>query len=583
VQALTIRFQSQTIRVPLPKTEVNVGASASNEISIPFPGVSRVHARLTPTRGGAVLTDLGSKNQIVVNGKRTNRAELAPGVVIHLGHAMLTIEDASTGDLIAAYPIESETKRNTSGAQTESQTQSPSAAALALIRDIERMPDRAIRQRAQSILFSARDLVAAELLFLFDQALDGEIALLATTGAVEHDLLDAVSTAARTRREGMRILAPSSGSIVLATHRIGRKIIGIAALFSSGASEWEKDFVEYLALKLSNGDRKSSSPPTEIKSQLFIPEEMIVGTSTAMTSLLTEIAATVHSRLDVLLLGETGTGKELIARMIHASGPTATGPFVAINCAAIPSELLEAELFGVQGRVATGVDPRPGLFAQANGGSIFLDEIGELADGLQAKLLRVLQEREILPLGASSPKKIDVRVIAASNRDLLAGEFRSDLYYRLNGLQFHLPPLRERTEDIVPLAIAFASRTADEYGKRIRGMSRKAMDLLMSHAWPGNIRELQAEVARAVLRCADGAVLQREHFTTVPLHIETPARIAPTPTTSTEDLQTRVESVEREAIADALRASAGNKSLAARILGITRNGLALKMRRLKMR
>jgi len=588
VQALTIRFQAQTIRVPLPKTEVNLGASASNEISIPFPGVSRVHARLTPTRTGAVLiTDLGSKNQIVVNGTRTNRAELAPGMQIHLGRAVLTIEDASTADLTAAYPIDGGATR-----RTESQTRGSNAsgngpaAALAWIRNVERMTSRAVHQRTDALLQSACEVLAAQCLLLFEQPLDGEIALLAANGPIERELLDIVSAAARTPRDAVRVL---QGSIVLATRRRGRKIIGIAARFSGEGCDWAKDFVEYLALKLSGSDGAETRLAPSAPASLVIPEEMVVGSSPAMSTLLTEIAATIQSRLDVLLLGETGTGKELVARMIHASGPAAKGPFVAINCAAIPSELLEAELFGVHGRVATGVDPRIGMFARANGGSIFLDEIGELADALQAKLLRVLQEREILAVGANTPKKIDVRVIAASNRDLLAraaeGKFRADLYYRLNGLQFHLPPLRERREDILALALSFAKRAADQNQKRVRGMSRKAMELLTSHDWPGNIRELQTEVARAVLRCADGAVLQHDHFATVAvMHVATLP--SPPPSVSqplAEDLRTRIDALERDAITDALRRSAGNKSLAAKLLGITRNGLALKMRRLKLR
>ena len=577
MKALTVRFESQLIRFALPAGEVRIGSAHSNDIALPFPGVSRVHARLTPTPGGAVLTDLGSKNRLMVNGSRTDRVELGPGVTVYLGHAMLTIEEASTGDLAAAYPIATGVSRESRELRTETHTRGivsggrRSAAALAFVRDVEQLSQRAVRRGLQSLLATARDVLGAECVFLFERPKHGEIALTATAGMPDDALLDAVSAGARPQRDGVRVI----------TRRSGRKTVGIAALFPRRPSAWETDFLEYLSLKLTGveGDASAPVPPA---ASLTIPEGMVIGTSGAMAALLEEIRATVRSRLDVLLLGETGTGKELIAQLIHASGPTSNGPFVAINCAAIPTELLEAELFGVHGRVATGVDPRIGRFTQAEGGTIFLDEIGELTDILQAKLLRVLQEREVLPLGAKTPRTINVRVIAASNRDLVArageGKFRADLYYRLRGLELHLPPLRERKEDIVPLAISFASRAARNYGKNVRGLSRRAMELLLSHSWPGNVRELQAEIARAVLTCADGSVLQCDHFASL--------RVSSASARASEsvnaDLQSQIDAVERQAIEAALHATNGNKTLAAKLLGITRNGLALKMVRLKL-
>jgi DNA-binding NtrC family response regulator len=590
MQALTIRFESQLLRFAMPAEEVHVGSAFSNEIAIPFPGVSRVHARLTPTRSGLVLTDLGSKNQFVVNGARTNRVELGPGVAVHLGRAVLTIEDASTGDLFPAYPLSTPARRgHDGGAQTESaQRGSDSASrrmstAFALIRDIERLSTRARRANTHEILETARQLLGVDCVVLFEQPRGGELAVLSAAGATTVELLESVSAVTAKKKDGSRTLSTPAGLVSVTTHGAGRRNLGVAALFSRKPEPWEIDFLDYFSRKLGEIEGTAltaGTPPTA----LVEPGGMVVGTSPAMKELLSAIASTVRSRLDVLILGETGTGKELIARMIHDSGPTAGGPYVPINCAAIPSELLEAELFGIQKGVATGVDPRPGLFLRADGGSIFLDEIGELPDALQAKLLRVLQEREILPLGATRAKPISLRVIAASNRNLLQraaeGKFREDLYYRLKGLLFHLPPLRERKEDIVALALHFAAQAAQEYGKSVRGISRNAMDLLLTHDWPGNVRELQAETARAVLMAGHGTVLQREHFT--------PFTERPTPTPddkpssppAARDLQTRVESVEREAIIEVLRAVDGNKSLAARTLGITRNGLTMKMRRL---
>jgi transcriptional regulator with PAS, ATPase and Fis domain len=351
---------------------------------------------------------------------------------------------------------------------------------------------------------------------------------------------------------------------------------------------------------------QTPAPEGGSEEALEVPDAMIEGSSTAMRELMGQLRATVHSTLDVLLLGETGTGKELFARMVHASGPKREGPFVAINCAAIPSELLEAELFGVVGRVATGVDPRPGRFTQAGGGSIFLDEVGELPERLQAKLLRVLQEREVLPIGSSRPRKIDVRVISASNRDLarLVQErgFRADLYYRLRGLEFHIPPLRERREDLPELILTFASRASRKYRKRVQGVSRRALTQLMEYSWPGNVRELETEVERAVLLCPAGGTLESEHFGSIRWEEERQrsgssgeiAVAAPASLGSSSEgtdagaqaepdrrpLKERVDELERAAIAEALATTGGNKTRAAELLGITRNGLSLKMKRL---
>lgn len=334
------------------------------------------------------------------------------------------------------------------------------------------------------------------------------------------------------------------------------------------------------------------------------PEGYVPGDSLAMRRLYEALLTAIGSRFDVLLLGETGTGKELIAQTIHRSGPTAGGPFVALNCAAIPAELLEAQLFGIEARVATGVDPRPGLIQRAEGGTIFLDEIGELPDPLEAKLLRFLQEREILPLGASRARKVEVRVVAASNRELLeevrTGRFRADLYYRLSTLQFHLPPLRHRREDIPQLALAFSRCVGREHGKEVLGLTRAALEILLEYDWPGNVRELRHAVTRAVLAAPAGAALGPREFGPiayalaqqkgVPFERSAPPAAPPPSFRSSRalvreagdggSLALQIEALERRAILQALAECAGNHSRAARRLGLSRNGLSLKMRRL---
>jgi DNA-binding NtrC family response regulator len=224
----------------------------------------------------------------------------------------------------------------------------------------------------------------------------------------------------------------------------------------------------------------------------------------------------LRAPISVLLTGETGTGKEVLARYLHGHGPRADGPFVALNCAAIPEALLEAELFGIDKGVATGVGKRAGKLEQADGGTVFLDEVGDMTLGMQAKILRVLQEREVTPLGARLPVRFEARIVSATSRDLDArvedGSFREDLYYRLVGLRIHVPPLRERPEDIDALVRHFLEDAAERFHCPIRSFSPEALESLRRYPWPGNVRELVAEVQRAVV-VADGDEIGPEVLT----------------------------------------------------------------------
>ncbi len=605
MRCLVARFDGQSVLYPLPRAEARLGSSSSNDIRIPFPGVSRAHALLVPTADGFLIRDTGSKNRLFVGDQRVEEVALSAGVPVQMGRAFLTIEDVSTSDVEIglALPRRSDSSGVASRETgSESGNGAPALAALRFMRQIELAGKRRIRRDLQSWMAAAHEAMHADALVLLqiDQANE---AILASAGNLPSDaLIDRIASAVQLDRKpqpsALRVLLDRT---VLTARTPGRgRIRCLAAMLQQPPDSlegWQRDLFEFAARKfLDIEEPQESEALPEQAGELKIPEGMVIGESAAMRNLLGQIKATIRSRMDVLLWGETGTGKELFARMIHASGPTASGPFVAINCAAIPSELLESELFGVQGRVATGVDPHPGLFVQADGGSIFLDEIGELAEPLQAKLLRVLQEREVLPLGATAPRKIEARVIASSNRDLLKrteeGRFRADLYYRLRGLQFHIPPLRDRREDIVPLLLAFATRAADSYSRRIGGVSRKAVHLLAEHDWPGNVRELKSEVERAVLVCPPGSTLQADHFGAIKWAAQRKSARPPVETPNlaatreavgeSQQLTQRIDAVEREAIQEALVAARGNKSLAARMLGISRNGLAIKMRRLKL-
>jgi Nif-specific regulatory protein len=305
----------------------------------------------------------------------------------------------------------------------------------------------------------------------------------------------------------------------------------------------------------------------------------IIGDSPAMKAVLAQLERVIDTRATVCIEGETGTGKELIASAIHHQSSRAEKMFVAQNCAALPENLLESELFGHKRGAFTSADSdKKGLFEIADGGTLFLDEMGEMPLTLQAKLLRVLQEGTIRPVGATSEKQVDVRIICATNRDLSAevekGRFRQDLYYRLMVFPIKLPPLRERREDIPLLAAHFLKRYADEYRLEIPGFTQDALDALSSYNWPGNIRELENEVQRLVIQAEPGHWIEVTDLSPRLRKIEgTITRIAPKQGT----LKEMMEQVERWLITEALRDHGNNKTKTAATLGITREGLHKKL------
>ncbi|MBW2450139.1 MAG: sigma-54-dependent Fis family transcriptional regulator [Deltaproteobacteria bacterium] len=306
----------------------------------------------------------------------------------------------------------------------------------------------------------------------------------------------------------------------------------------------------------------------------------IIGRSPAMISHLETVAHVAPSEATVMITGESGTGKELIAGVIHHNSPRKDGPFVKINCAAITETLLESELFGHEKGAFTGADRRKeGRFYQANKGSIFLDEVSEMPLTMQVKLLRVLQERELTRVGGEKVVPVDVRVIAATNKDLVdlknKGLFREDLYYRLNVVSLEIPPLRERRDDIPLLAQHFLGIFADKNKKEIKGFTPKAMDLLIRYDWPGNVRELMNAVERAVV-LVRADYLDAQDFSILQPLLQQPAR-APS---DFDNIDNRpLEEVEKSAILRMLESVAGNKSEAARRLGITRKTLHKKLKK----
>jgi Nif-specific regulatory protein len=306
----------------------------------------------------------------------------------------------------------------------------------------------------------------------------------------------------------------------------------------------------------------------------------IIGRSKAMHMVYDLIAQVCQGSTTVLIRGESGTGKELVAHAIHYNSLRAAKPFIKVNCAALPESVIESELFGHEKGAFTGAhNMRKGRFELADGGTIFLDEVGDLSPATQVKLLRVLQEREFERVGGTKTIKSDVRVIAATNRELEAlldsGGFRQDLYYRLNVFPIHAPPLRERASDTLLLANHFAEKFSKANNKAIRRISTPAIDMLMSYHWPGNVRELENYIERAVILSSD-EVLHGHHL---PPTLQTAEASG---TVHQGTLQSTLENLERELIAEALKNSRGNKASAARALGISERLMGLRVKKYAM-
>jgi DNA-binding NtrC family response regulator len=309
----------------------------------------------------------------------------------------------------------------------------------------------------------------------------------------------------------------------------------------------------------------------------------------AMRAVYEQAARAARASISVLLLGETGVGKEVMARAIHAGSPRAAGPFMGINCAALAESLLEGELFGAEKGAYTGaVAARAGLFEAANGGTVFLDEVGEMPLATQGKLLRVLEERAVVRLGSTRPRPIDVRFVAATNRDIegdsRAGRFRSDLYFRLAGITLLIPPLRERPAELQLLVDRFVAAACRELDRTAPlRVSSEALELLRRHDWPGNVRELRNAIERAAVLCAGETILP-EHL---PPGLLKPPALKPPPVAPSrptapppaggESLQGEIKSLERQRIIEALERCGGNQSKAAELLGISRRTLVSRL------
>jgi Nif-specific regulatory protein len=391
----------------------------------------------------------------------------------------------------------------------------------------------------------------------------------------------------------------STESMICVPLRTRKGFLGVLYALNKRTGEFterEKKILEILsgniAVSLENaklyGELKDHLRSLELEKRLLLSQvrsgsafKEIIGSSPAMRSMFDLLEKVIDTSTTVLIQGETGTGKELVAKVIHFNGPLKNKPFVVENCGALPEHLLESELFGhVRGAFTGAFANKKGLFAIADGGTIFLDEIGEMSQRMQVKLLRVLQEGQFRPVGSNITQQVNVRLIASTNRNLEQevknGNFREDLYYRINVFQVTPPPLRERKEDVLLLANHFLEKYAEKMNRPVPKISPKALDLLMLFEWPGNVRELENEMERA-LTLAGGEHIITEEFLAEKLRRlkdRLPCAAIDTAAGSLKDI---VREVEKRMIISALTSSGGNRSNAAKLLGLSRQGLLNKI------
>jgi transcriptional regulator with PAS, ATPase and Fis domain len=390
-----------------------------------------------------------------------------------------------------------------------------------------------------------------------------------------------------------RVLGAGFRSLLVVLARAGRQRLGLGfwsktrAAFSRSDVQVARRVADHVALAVSHEqlaeaarqvaevqaraerlEARVHSLTRELESK---SEVRIVGRSAQWLDVLKKATQVAETETTVLVNGESGTGKEVVARFIHRASPRKVGPFVAINCAALPEQLLESELFGYERGAFTGAQQaKPGQIELAGGGVLFLDEVTEMTPSAQAKFLRVLQEREFQRLGGTRVQKANVRVIAATNRDLRKaverGDFREDLYYRLQVFDIRLPPLRERLDDVLALSDAFLQDIGRSFGRAPAGLTREARDALLAHDWPGNARELHNALERAAILC-EGGLITADHLA---LRRASPGRVA---------APTDLHAVERETIERVMLDTGGNKAKAARRLGLSRTQLYVRLRK----
>jgi DNA-binding NtrC family response regulator len=546
-------------RFPLAAGEHVVGSGPDVDIVLEPTGVSRRHASIRVLAdGGAVVSDLASKNGTRLAGRPVREAAVDQFAIVSFGPVQAALHPADASREKILLPPQDGGKTERAGLNRRA----PSTEGLDPLERLAGTLEEELPALAAGLSTPAE--TASALVQRWSGVLPlGRVEILRDSPAGEV-VVAAASTAGLFPKatagldvEGpdgwkVRLRAPAAVPLPSLAPLL-RLVLGLLAARSrrrpAGLSAIE------------TGRNESPASP--------IPPPAGLG---AETSRLYRAAGKVaRGDVPVLILGESGVGKEVLSRWIHARSRRASGPFLALNCAALPRDLLEAELFGIERGVATGVEARPGLLERAGGGTVFLDEIGDMAPETQAKVLRVLESTSLYRVGGRVPMPVDVRFVAATNRDLEAlveeGGFRRDLFHRLAAFQVTLPPLRERREEIPGLAARFFHRELERNGVSSPGITRTALGALVRHAWPGNVRELQNEIAKAVLLLEPGEPLDVQHLSE---RVRVLARAEQGARPPLLTLDEAVRRAEREAFSVALASSGGDAACAMEILGVSR-------------
>jgi DNA-binding NtrC family response regulator len=557
-------------RFPLPPGEHTVGSGADVEVSLDVPGVSRRHARLRVLAdGGVVVADLDSRNGTFVGGRRIRETAVSGIAVLAFGsvHAMLQPADASREEVLLEPPAAGEARRP----GTPAAPRPGRAFTTDGLHPMERLAESL--EALLPLLIAGTVGVEETAAALVDRWIE-ELPL----GRVEilrgEAIVAAASTAHRVPRAtasldledpgGWKVRLRAPAAVVLAP---------LAPLFRLALG--------VLAMRDGIGRRGGVRPDRSSSAEPLPPPP---GLSPETARIYRQAGKVARGDVPVLVLGESGSGKEVLARWVHARSRRASGPFLAVNCAALPRELLEAELFGIEKGVATGVEARPGLLERGSGGTVFLDEVGDMAPETQAKVLRVLESTSLYRVGGRAPVPVDVRFVAATNRDLEAlvaeGGFRRDLYHRLAAFQVRLPPLRARRSEIPSLAARFFHREIEKNGVKSPGITRAALGALVRHDWPGNVRELQNEIAKAALLLEPGEALDLQHLSERVHRAHGTDEGTAEPPAAALTLEETVLRAERDAFAVALAAAQGDAGRAMELLGVSRTTYYRKLKEL---
>jgi transcriptional regulator with AAA-type ATPase domain len=545
-------------RFNLAPGEQILGSHPECAVRLAHSTVSRRHAKITVDSTGVAIEDLKSRNGIRLGSEKLSEARIPVGAEIRIGAVPVVLEEIPDQDLEAAVLLAGTADGDPSKISVADGTTFSSGPGERFI--AEKLPGLLDRM-AQGSDFETIAQSAGEALFDLLPCLKVTV----TRGDDEdHGVLFHASRGEPSSSDGSVLSADAGDCVMRVTLLTAALVAGAEPLVEATGA----------VLRLATSRAPTAPTPAEPATPPPLPDPPSL--ASVVRRIYSDAARVARGDVGVLILGESGTGKEVLARYLHQASPRANGPFLGLDCAALPTDLLEAELFGIEKGVATGVDERPGKFELATDGTLFLDEIGDMALETQAKILRILQSGECYRLGSRQPHMVNVRVAAATNCDLRAmladGLFRTDLYHRIATWVVDLPPLRHRRVDIANLAAFFLAREAGKRGLRVKGISRAAIDALEAFSWPGNIRQLENEMARAVLFLEDGELLD-----TGRLAEEIRGAGAETPPGS---LRATLDRTERLEISAALDEKDGNIDATAERLGISRATLYRRMKAL---